>query len=387
MKYKILYLTYHPEIGGGETILLSLLGKLDEKLFEPVVVIAQKGSLLKKLKELNVPTFFLPLSGYCLRTFFVPGMSPLGIVRFLRLCQNLKPDIIHLNHLNLAFYAGIAGKILRVPVIATAHGPWDSYYFYQDIATALFSDKILANTPLVYNDLLKRNIIPPKKIKTILFGIDTKLFSPKNKDSAKPGRGLPLESLVVTWVGRFDPEKDPITFLKAAFLVNKKYPKTLFLIVGSAKGDFSRNRGRGLNQTIRKYLTQNLHFSKKIILKGFIDNEEMPRVLAATDIFVSSSISESFGLALAEAQSSGVPVVSTNKGGQYLIVKDAETGFLVPPKNPKKLAGRIIKLIKNEHLRKDFGQKGRVNIEKNLNIETYVKNIEEIYLDMISKAP
>ena len=122
-KFKILYLTYHPQIGGGETTLISLISSLDRKLFEPIVVVLQKGQLYKKLRDLKIKTYVLPLNGYLIRTFFVPGMSSVGVYQTYKLVKSEKPDIIHLNHLNLAVYTGIAAKLLKIPTIATAHGP------------------------------------------------------------------------------------------------------------------------------------------------------------------------------------------------------------------------------------------------------------------------
>src|SRR3990167_427281 len=120
MKKKILYLTFHPEIGGGETILLSLISKLDRKLFEPIVVVTKKGQLSKRLRELKIKTYILPLPGYLIRTLFIPGASPVSIYRFYKLCKKIKPNLIHINHLNLAIYAGISSKILKIPSIATS---------------------------------------------------------------------------------------------------------------------------------------------------------------------------------------------------------------------------------------------------------------------------
>src|SRR3989344_6255746 len=121
MKYKILYLTFHPEIGGGETILLSLISKLDKKKFEPIVVVTKKGQLSKRLRELKIKTYILPLPEYLIRTLFIPGASPAGIYRFYKLCKKIKPDLIHINHLNLVVYAGISAKLLKIPIVATAH--------------------------------------------------------------------------------------------------------------------------------------------------------------------------------------------------------------------------------------------------------------------------
>ena len=392
MKYKILYLTYHPEIGGGETMLINLLLNLNKELFEPIVVVPKIGQLSEKLKQLNIQTHILPLNGYLIRTFFVPGMSPFGIYRFLRLAKKLKPHLIHVNHLNLAVYAGFAGRLLKIPIIATSHGPWDSVYFFQDIASTIFVDKILANTEDSAHAIVRRKIVDAKKVEVIYFGIDTNYFKPGDKQQARRTLRLPQNSLIVTIVGRLDPIKDHMTFLKAALLVSKKCTDITFFIVGSKLGDFSDNRDDNSYETrIKQFVNQHSSLAKKIIWGGFID--DMPTVYHATDILVSSSLSESFGIALCEAGASGIPVVATNSGGQHLVVKNGESGYLVKPRHPEQIAQKIMQLAKNLKLRQRLGLHAKNHIVKNYPIEKYVRKVQKIYLThstssglMLSKA-
>lgn len=381
MRYKILYLTFHPEIGGGETILLSLLSKLDRKIFEPKVVITAKGQLAEKLKKLNIETHILPLPGYLVRTFFIPGASPQGIWEFLKLAKKIKPDLIHLNHLNLAVYCGIAGKILKIPVVATSHGLWDCFYFYQDLVNNFFVDKILSNTPKVAQALLKRKIVNPKKVEVVYFGVDTKKFKSGDKNQARKVLNLPQEDLIITIVGRLDPEKDHLTFLAAAQVILEKIPKVTFLIVGSKLGDFSKESKNLTKARILQFLSQHPNLAKKVIFRGFANN--MPQIYQASDILVSSSLQESFGLVLAEAAACQIPVVSTNVGSQDLIIQNGKTGFLVPPKRPSLLAQKILELVKNPKLRYRLGVAGRKHIMKNFSIETYAANIQAEHLRLI----
>ena len=378
-KFKILYLTYHPEIGGGEIILLSLLAKLDRKIFDPIVVVTQKGQLSQRLKELKIKTYILPLNGYLVRTFFVPGISLGGIFKFLRLAKKVKPNLIHLNHLNLAIYAGIVGKILKVPVVATAHGTWDCIYFYQDFVNNFFVDKIFANTPKVAANIAKRKIFNRKKVTVIPFGVDINKFKPGNKRLAKRILGLSSGDFVVSIVGRLDPVKDHLNFLKAAEIVNKKYSNIIFYIVGSTLGDFSKSNNT-FNK-IQNFLKENANLAKNVIFGGFI--EDVPKVYQASDILVSSSTSESFGLALVEASACEIPVIATNTGGQSLIVKDNITGYLVKPERPDLLAKRILRLTKDSKLRQKFGENGRKFVTSNFTIENYVSRIEKKYLSLV----
>lgn len=378
--YRVLYLTQFPEIGGGETILLSLLQKLDRKLFNPIVIVPRHGSLFKKLKQLKITTYHLPLDPYLIRTLFIPGASPSLIYRLIRLTKQLRPNLIHINHLTLAIYAGIMAKTLRVPVVATAHGSWDCIYFYQDLVSQFCTDKILANTQELSKNLTRRKIVSPKKVKMIPFGVDTDKFKPATRYQIQDTRyklGLPLNSFLVTIVGRLDPVKDHLTFLKAAKLVQLAVKNVTFYIVGSKLGDFSGKSGAYAKQ-IQDYLSENPTLSQKVIFGGFI--EAMPSVYQATDVLVSTSPQESFGLALAEGAASGLPIIAASNS---VIVENNKNGFIIPPQNPKILAKKLTELINNKTLMLKFGRNGRSHIIKNFSLEKYTDKIQNLYLSLL----
>lgn len=381
-KLKILYLSQFHQIGGGETALLNLLEKVDRKKFEPVVVLPKAGQFSQKLKNLAVTTYFLHLNPFLIRILFVPGTSPLGIYNFLKLSKKINPDLIHTNHLNLAIYAGIAAKILKIPIVATSHGSWDSIYFYHDLITNLFIDKILANTQDIKKALTKRKIIPSQKVAVVHLGINTSVFKPSNQKMARKILILPQDKLIITIVGRLDPAKDHLTFLKAAEKIAKQVKNPAFYIVGSQKGDFTGRKNQYL-KILKQYLRQHPTLAQKVFFGGFIDN--MPAVYQSSDILVSSSNSESFGLALAEGAACGLPIVSTNIGGQELIVHENKNGFLVPPRRADLLAEKILILAKNSKLRIKFGVYGRNNVIANFHLNNYVRNIEKIYLEILKK--
>ncbi len=379
-KFKILYLTFHPEIGGGETILLSLLTKLDKKIFEPTVVVTKKGQLSKTLEKLKIQTYILNLSPYLIRTLFIPGMSPASIFQFFKLAGKIKPDLIHINHLNLAVYAGIYGKLRKVPIVATAHGSWDSIYIYQDFISNFLIDKILTNTSALKTQLEKKAIIKPQKIDVVHFGVDTSKFKPATTEAKKQAKrkfDFGPNDFVVTIVGRLDPTKDHLTFLKAALIVQKKLKNAKFFIVGSEFGNFSTNYD--YQNQINSFLKNHSTLIEKICFGGFIDS--MPQVYDATDILVSTSKKESFGLALAEGAACGLPIVATVGG---IIVKNNQNGFLVQPQNPKVIAQKILTLAANSKLRKTFGKNSRKYTIGHLQLQPYITKIEDVYLSLLS---
>ena len=384
--YKILYLTQFSEIGGGETILLSLLEKLDRKIFKPYVVVPKSGQLSRRLKQLGIKTYLLDLPPYLIRTFFVPGASPHLMNRFIRLTKTIQPDLIHANHLTLAIYGGLAGKLLKIPVVATAHGPWDAIYFYQDLVTNLFVNKIIVPTAEIKKLILRRKIIRTQKVTVIQFGIDTNKFKPTTKYQqlvARKAFGFSSTDFVITIVGRLDPSKDHLTFLKTAQIVAKKLKNTRFFIVGSKLGDFSGQKYSYMKR-IKNFLNDNPKLARRITFGGFI--EDMPAVYSATDILVSSSPSESFGLAIAEAASCALPIVATDVGNIRAIIKNGKSGFLVSPKNPQAIARRIQTLFKNPVLGVSLGKFARGYVQKDLPLENYIAKVESQYRQLILRA-
>lgn len=378
---KIVYLSQFCNIGGGEAALINLLSKLDRKKFEPIVILPAKGEFSKVLNELDIKTYFLYINPYLFRTLFVPGASFKGIYKLYKLMLKIKPNLVHVNNLSLVVYAGLVGKLLDTPTVATSHGPWDSFYFYQDFLNNLFLKQILANSLLQKNLLLKRKILPSKKVSVLYFGIDTEKFKPDNKNFSRKKLRIPKNSKVVTIVGRLDPIKDHLTFLKSANIILESYPNIYFLIAGSKLGDFSASDKSSYINNLNQYLTSYPVLKKRVKFLGFVNN--IVNVYSASDVLVSSSLSESFGLNLAEGLACQIPVVATNKGNQHLIVKEGRSGFLIPPKNPEILAQKTLHLLKNQDTAKKFGVFGREHVRKNFNLDKYTKDMEKIYLNLM----
>ena len=91
---------------------------------------------------------------------------------------------------------------------------------------------------------------------------------------------------------------------------------------------------------------------------GWVDEEKKPYILSNTDIYLQPSYKEALGIAILEAMSYKVPIIATNTGGIPEIVQDGKNGYLIEPGDKEELFQMILKLMKSESLRKDFGQEG-----------------------------
>ncbi|MBI5050449.1 MAG: glycosyltransferase family 4 protein [Nitrospirae bacterium] len=106
-------------------------------------------------------------------------------------------------------------------------------------------------------------------------------------------------------------------------------------------------------------------------------------MLAISDIFALSSLSEGMPVSIMEAMASGLPVVSTDVGGVSELVMDGETGFLVPPKNPDALAEKIKALMDDKALREKMGMNGQERINETFTLERMVAKTEELYKSLV----
>jgi len=302
-----------------------------------------------------------------------------NVISVKNLVKKIKPDILH------AHYAGVNG------VLGALSG------FHPFILTAWGSDILIAGKnffikPLIKFTLLKADLITcdaehmkeaimklgtkPEKIKIIYFGVDTKKFSPGPKDKELIKK-LNIENCpVVISLRNLEPIYDVETLIKAIPLVLKEVPETKFIIAG-----------KGSEEEKLKKLAEKLKVSKSIRFVGFILNDELPKYLRTVDVYVSTSLSDAgISASTAEAMACGLPVIITKTGENEKWVKNDEGGYLIPIKNPEILAEKIIFLVKNENLRKEFGTVNRAIIEEKNNYYKEMEKMEKLYEEIFKKS-
>ena len=112
---------------------------------------------------------------------------------------------------------------------------------------------------------------------------------------------------------------------------------------------------------------------------------DIPELMWTLDLFVLSSISEGFPIALLEAMASALPVVATDVGGNSEIVIHGETGFLVPPRAPETMADAICRLLLNREEAKSMGEKGRERVKQYFSFEKMMRSYENIYESILNR--
>jgi L-malate glycosyltransferase len=275
-----------------------------------------------------------------------------ALPRINAIIKKFKPDIIHAHYLSSYGLLGILTGFH--PILISAWGidiiGFPKRTIFHKMLTRFICQK--ADKIMVTSEYMKKWLekITSKRVITIPFGIDTKVFMPKKYLSPFSSKNLVIGTIKTLR------EQYGIEYLIQAYsILNEKYPELSIklLIIGS---------GQLKNKLIE--ISKSLNVSKNILFTGYIPHKEIHNYHNMIDIFVAVSTmdEETFGVAVLEASACEKPVVVSNVGGLIETVIDGQTGIIVPPRNSEKTAEAIEKLIFNPDLRTKLGKAGRERV-------------------------
>lgn len=200
---------------------------------------------------------------------------------------------------------------------------------------------------------------PSSKISVIPPGVDTRHFYPIPKDEAKEVVGVPEDSHTILFVGRIEPLKGIDKLIQAISIIQKNgelrcCPHNLVIIGGEPNA-----KPEEMNAEMARLqdMVEDLGIENFVIFLGKQDQQLLPYYYSASEIVVMPSHYESFGMVALEAMACGTPVIASQVGGLAFLVRDGETGFVVPGNDVQMLAKRLVELIKDKDLRNKLGNK------------------------------
>ena len=239
-------------------------------------------------------------------------------------------------------------------------------FIYLEKLSAKWTHGLVTVSNLNKKKVVDLGIAPIEKLKNIYSGIDLTLFINEKNDQFRKELNLDSNHLLLGSVGRLSNQKDPITMIEAFCIVIKRFPNAHLAIVGDGE----------LRGEILIKIDQ-LHLNGRVHLTG---NKNNPwKIYHSLDLFIMSSIYEGLGRSITEALSCGVPVVCTSVEGVPEIVRDNETGILVPPKDPGALATGIIKSLNDIDNARKMAEEGRKFVNKNFDVKKMVDDIDTLY--------
>ena len=289
--------------------------------------------------------------------------------RLSRLLKRLQPEIVHAHDPHGVAMAALALSMstqpAKPPLVASRRvdfhirGNALSRWKYRQVDLFVCASEAIRK-------MLVGDGIPEARTATVHEGIDI-----GHVDAAPPARlheelWLPHDAPIVGNVAALVPHKGQRHLIDAAALVIRQVPDARFVLAGEGE----------LRGALERQI-KDLHLEKHVFLAGF-----RPDVLSlhkSFDIFVLSSVTEGLGTSLLDAMACGKPIVGTQAGGIPEVVKDGETGILVPPRDHDALAAAIVTLLKDPRLRERLGAAGRARVCARFSAERMVLDTLKAY--------
>lgn len=358
-KTKVLEIIGDATLAGAPRHLLALLENFDYKKFS-LFVICPPGPLAGEIRTLK-KTIDLEI---------VPMRSKLDLEAIREIRKNikhLKPDLIHVHGTRAGALGRLASIGTKIPVIYTEH-LWTKNYrlsswFTNNVQVIglwfldMFTNFNIAVSQAVKDFMVESQVSRPAKIKVIYNAIEI----PKKK-----AKIFTEHSRVLGTVGTLNYQKGIQFLISAMPLILKEFPETRLVIVG--EGTYKKNL---------EGLAKKLKLDRKITFTGFV--KDIEDEMMKFDIYVQPSISESFGLAIVQAMSLGIPIVATNTGGIPEVVTTGKSGILVEAGKPQALAEAIVTLLRDKSQAKEMGKLASEEAKIKFNLKDMIKETEGIY--------
>lgn len=281
-------------------------------------------------------------------------------------------DVVH-AHDWMTYPAGVAAKkVSGKPLVVHVHATEIDRSGTQ-VNPAVFAiekegmrlaDKVVTVSNWTKKIAMEHYGVPEEKIAVVHNGI-----TPRRS----PGKTAPLppiNSPIVTFLGRITHQKGPLYFVEAARKVHERFPKVHFVVAGS--GD---QLPVMIERIAQLRMSENFHFT------GFLKGEDIDRIWAMSSMYVMPSVSEPFGIAPLEAIQAGVPVILSNQAGVSEVMPHA---IKVDFWNSEALAEAICNLLRFKSLANTLKQNGAEEI-KDLTWDKAAKKLTTLYYELSSK--
>jgi len=359
-------------IGGTERQAVQLAGLLRAGSTYHVFIgcMDARGPLYEKAREIS----FEEIPEFRLKTFYDVNFW-MQIRRCVAFLKRAEIGIIHTHDFYTNIFGMTAGLLAGISVRIVSK---------RDVLTRTrnqllverqavrSADRVTVNSEAVRRNLIETGI-PADKIVRVFNGLDLDRFeTPADFERGDLFERLGINSghqkaRVVTIVANLRSEvKNHKMFLKVASKVRSELSDVVFVLAGE---------GELLDSL--KIEAERLGLGESVYFLGRVD--DVPGLLSVSDVCLLTSRSEGFSNSILEYMAAGKPVVATDVGGACEVVDDGETGFLVQSDDADSAATRVLTLLRDPDLSREFGERGRHKVEQQYSLKAQVDRVSEIY--------
>ncbi len=361
---KVLQLIPTLDRSGAEKQMVLLAKRLPRDRFHvEVAALTRLGPLESELREAGIPVTSIG------KRFKVDPLALLSLRSFLKARSF---DVVQTWIFAANTYGRVASWMAGVPVVVVAEMAVDLWKGRANRSVdrwlSCWCDRLVGNSHAV-TEFYQQVGVPQEKLAMIYSGAEDEC--PRRVDSVavRAEVGFPTDAPLIIFAGRLAPQKRVDDLLKALDLLQYVEPEARTIIVGD-----------GPLRDVLEEKAHAYHLDDHVRFLGH--REDVPRLMAASDLVVLPSAYEGLPNVVLEAMRLRKPVVATAAPGTTEIVIDGQTGLLVPIANPPLLARAMRDLIRDSSMAARFGEAGRVNAEARFRADTMVAQFAELYEEL-----
>lgn len=375
-KYKIAYLIDGLSMGGAERLMVPILKHLSRDYFEPYVCAMQSkdgNPLADEIHALGIPVD-------CLNIRRLRDLD--AISRLLKYLKGIGADLVH-TQLEVANVLGnISAKLLRLPSVCTIHvmpsldvkTKTKLHQRVEWFALRHFCDRVISVSEEARQYHIEISRTAADKVTTIYNGIDLSAFLKMNnafeRSAVRAEMRMPSDANVLVTVAVLRPPKGIQFMIRALPAILASHPNTYYLIVGGG------SHHNALLEEVNK-----AGVNKRVIFAGM--RKDVPKLLAASDVFVLPTLTEALPTVLAEAMAVKLPIVASRVGGIPEMIANGQNGILVEPEDVNGLVKACLHLLENPEKRLDMGEEGWKTVNRKFSIGRQVDQLRELYLEQL----
>ncbi|MDY6813618.1 MAG: glycosyltransferase [Pseudomonadota bacterium] len=355
MSRRVLHLESGRHLYGGARQVAYLIEGLARAGLDNVLVCPPAGALARA--DLPARLAPLPLHG---------DVDPLLPFRLAWLLRRERADLLHVHSRRGAdLYGGLAARLAGVPAVLSRRVDHPEGRLGRALKYPQYR-RIVAISAAIGRVLTAQGV-PPARVRVVPSAVPV----PAVVDRAAARRalaaryGLSPEAPVVAMAAQFIPRKGHAVLLAALPQVLAAQPQARFLLFGQGP-----LQAQVAEQVARR-------FDGRVILPGF--EPSLATLLPGLDLLVHPALAEGLGVILLQAGAVGVPAVACAAGGMPEVVRDGQTGLLVPPGDADALAAALIRLLREAPLRRRLGEAARQHVQAHFSTEAMVAGNLAVY--------
>jgi glycosyltransferase involved in cell wall biosynthesis len=373
------------ELGGAQENTLYTVAHLRAP-FRPSLVCGPGGLLDDDARRLaDVPVAFVPSLVRPIR----PWSDLHALARLVAILKLERPSIVHTHSSKAGILGRLAARLAGVPVVVhSIHGfgfndrqpaALRALLIALERAAARVTTHFVAVSRANLEAGVARGLFPRERVTLIRSGVPIAEFERAARDGTRrDGGGLraeigvPQGAPLIGMIACLKPQKSPLTFVEVAARVAADHPEARFVLAGDGE-----LRAPVLARAEALGLAGRFH------LLGW--RRDVPRVMAALDVLILTSLWEGLPRVLPEAMAAGVPVVATRVDGTADILTDGVTGLSCAPGDVEGLASRVGRLIGDPGLRRTLAHRARAVLPE-FDIDAMVRAQESLYWRLLREA-